>query len=82
MFGGVWTLKVWAMEAMECLKLCLIDHTRRSMKDSGIECYLNSGVLAQDFSGKKNCILFTRDHSCLILMNTVAVFCSCLKSLP
>ena len=33
LFGGVWSLELWARKAVKYVKCCLMSHTSRSMKE-------------------------------------------------
>lgn len=66
----------------EHFKWGLMDQSSRKMKDSGADRDLNCGGLAQEVSEEKNFNMWPRDYSYDILANIVAIFCSCLKSLP
>ena len=61
---------------------CFMDHTSRSMEDNGADDNdSNCERLAQEVSDEKRFRMLPKDHSCDILVNKVASFCPCLKSL-
>ena len=50
-------------------------HPSRNMEDSSTECdSMTSGALAQEVSEDKNFSMLPRDHSCDILVKSVATF--------
>ena len=58
-----------------------MNYPSRNMKDSVTVSDLNYADLAQEVS-EKNFSMWCRDYFCGILVENVAVFCPCLKSLP
>ena len=81
LFGGIWTLVLWIIGAVECFKHCLMGHTGRSTENRDAKSYLNCwGLIKED--SEKNFSVLPRNHSCDILVNEVATFCPCPKSLP
>ena len=52
-------------------------HTSRNMEVICAEVDLNSGVLSQEVSEKRNFIMLPGDHSCNVLTKNVASFCLC-----
>ena len=59
-----------------------MSHTIKNMSDSGAGVDLNCSHLAQEVSEEKNFSMLPRDHSCDVLVKTVAAVCPCPKRLP
>jgi hypothetical protein len=69
-------------KAVECFKWDLMGHPSRDMEDFVGESDLNCAGLAQEVSVEKNFIVWPRDCFYGILVENVAAFCHCPKSLP
>jgi hypothetical protein len=74
---------LWIRKAAECFKWDLMRCPARN-KDSGAECDLNSGDLAQD---EKNFNVWPKDYSRIFrgldnLVKNLIAFCPCSKRLP
>jgi hypothetical protein len=57
-------------------------HPSRNTEDFVTESDLNCADLALQFSEEKNFNMWPRDCFCGILVENVAIFCPCLKSMP
>ena len=52
--GGIWTLGLWVRTAVDCFKHGLMDHSSKSMEDSGAEEDLICGGLgSKGFRGEE-----------------------------
>jgi hypothetical protein len=67
---------------MECFKWGLMGHPSRNMEDLVAGSNLNCADLVQEISKEKTFSMWHKDCFCGILVENVAIFCPCMKSLP
>jgi hypothetical protein len=67
---------------VECFKWSLKGHTSRNMEEFVSGSNLNCIDLAQEISKEKTFSMWHKDCFCGILVENVAIFCPCMKSLP
>ena len=79
--GRMWIWGLWIWKAVECFKKSLMCCPSRTMEDFVTESDLNCVDLAQEVS-VENLNMWPWNCFCGILVTNVAIFCSCLKSLP
>ena len=52
LLGIIWTLGLWLVKIFKCIKICILDHTKRSKGDNDLDNGMKYQEPAQDVSVK------------------------------